>query len=203
MVKFKPMQMVDMLFGGFVLLTYPNHALPLMAVLMACIFGLCIFHRPVFRFLLPVLAIFLDHLMAHVSRGLMRSGLETDYFFFIFAALIWAAAPHGLAMASQSGRRITLIAMTAFSATLSGFFLFWLFDRLLPRLERMANLPAIRLTSPGHLAAVGIGSVLLAFGGICLVRLFTRKKPARLLAYTYGYLACKKDLIRLVRKWTC
>ncbi len=202
MVKARPLFAIDVMLGVLAVLFHPSADQTVKAVLLLYV-GLCIVRpTPIFRFLFLLLGTGGLQVLAALGLG---PGFypETDFAAFLLAGILWAVLPSGFPRQRRGAAYIVGLGALGFAAVSLGYLFLWLLDRLVLPLGRLFFLELSNIYRGLHLGAVGAVAIVVFLALWSLVTTWTRRGRGKSLIYADGYLACRRQLSALSKRWQC
>ena len=141
-------------------------------------------------------------IMAYLG-GTLGSNMEMDYFLFVLTAILWAAVPSAWAGKQRGTAYVVGLATIGFASVAFGFLFLWLLDRIVPPLGPLFLLHFGAISTRSHLAAVGAGAIAFFLLLWRSINSWARRGSDKAVIYADGYLACRRELKSLSRKWQC
>lgn len=202
MVKDRPPLVLDAVLGVLAAAAHPSPSEKVRAALLAYVTICIAFPKPAVRFVLIPVAT--GGLKAISALGFATSYLsETDFALFLLASVLWAVLPSGFSGKRRGAVYVVGMGTLGFAALPLGFLFLWLLDRIVPPLGPLFIIELGNAYRRIHLAAVAIGAIafFLLLWGVAWA--WRRRGSAKVLAYADGYLACRRELTALSRRWKC
>ena len=203
MVRGRPLLAVELAAGALTVLLHPCHTNTLVLALLAGHVAYCtIAPRPGIRFLLPLAGTAGVKALAALGK-VTGNAAELDYFPFLLVGTMWALSAAGTPGQKRGSAYLVGVMLVGFAAASLGFLALWLLDDTVPPLAPLLGVRIGTRFSRLHLAAVGTAAsaLFLVLWNVFATR--ARAGSEKVLAYTDGYLACRRDLSRLSRRWSC
>ena len=200
MVKPRPVPAIDAALGLVAVLSHPTPSEPVRAVLLAFAVLCVVVPRPSLRFFMLILG-------TGGLQGLATLGLgagfypETDFAPFLVAGVLWAVLASGFPRHRRGAAYVVGLGALGFAAVSMGYLSLWFLDRLVIPLGQLFLLELSDRYRGLHLAAVG-GTAVVLF--LVLWSVFTtraRRGSEKPLTFADGYLACRRELSFLGKRW--